>query len=71
VAWIFLGSGVTLITGGLIAHYNYINNNDILAPLTEITTASCCWRWVYSSEAAFHFLFFHQKTRKKQAASFY
>jgi len=32
VAWIFLGSGVALFTGGLIAHYNYVNDSgDVLA----------------------------------------
>lgn len=29
-AWILLGSGVALFTGGLIAHYNYVNNPDHL-----------------------------------------
>jgi len=39
VAWILLGSGVALVTGGLIAHYNYINNqDDPFAELTETTT---------------------------------
>jgi hypothetical protein len=32
VAWIFLGSGVALITGGLIAHFHYVNDTgDVLA----------------------------------------
>ena len=39
VAWILLGGGVALFTGGLIAHYNYINNQDNpFAELTETTT---------------------------------
>ena len=38
-AWVLLGSGVALFTGGLIAHYNYINNHDDpFAGLTEVTT---------------------------------
>jgi len=38
-AWILLGSGVALFTGGLIAHYNYLNNqDDPFAGLTEVTT---------------------------------
>jgi len=38
-AWILLGSGVALFTGGLIAHYNYLNNqDDPFAELTEVTT---------------------------------
>ena len=28
VAWIFLGTGVALFAGGLIAHYNHVNNPD-------------------------------------------
>ena len=28
VAWIFLGTGVALFTGGMIAHYNHVNNPD-------------------------------------------
>ena len=26
VAWIFLGTGVAVFTGGMIAHYNHVNN---------------------------------------------
>jgi hypothetical protein len=37
-AWILLGSGVALITGGLIAHANYINNqDDLFAEFTEVS----------------------------------
>src|SRR4051812_5284378 len=25
-AWVFLGTGVALFTGGMIAHYNHVNN---------------------------------------------
>ena len=39
VAWVLLGSGTALFVGGLIAHYNYLNNNDNpFAELTETTT---------------------------------
>jgi heme/copper-type cytochrome/quinol oxidase subunit 3 len=27
-AWVFLGTGVAIFTGGLIAHYNHANNPD-------------------------------------------
>lgn len=38
-AWILLGSGVAMFTGGLIAHYNYVNDeNDPFAGLTSTTT---------------------------------
>jgi heme/copper-type cytochrome/quinol oxidase subunit 3 len=38
-AWIFLGSGVAMFTGGLISHFNYINNqDDPTAELTQVTT---------------------------------
>ena len=38
-AWVLLGTGIALFTGGLIAHYSEINNNqdDPYAELSELT----------------------------------
>jgi heme/copper-type cytochrome/quinol oxidase subunit 3 len=68
-AWILLGSGVAIFTGGLIAHFIYIQPRADYpsAELTRSPPVKLLPPLVFlQREAAFHYLLLHQKTRKKQ-----
>lgn len=71
-AWIFLGGGVAMFTGGMIAHFNYINNqDDPFAGIDQVTTGEVvayCGVLVACGSIPF-FILSSKNKRKAQAAS--
>ncbi len=70
-AWILLGSGVALFTGGMIAHFNYVNSHDDpLAGITSVTTGEAvAFAGVIVAGGSIPFFILSSKNKQKAKAA--
>src|SRR6516165_10255738 len=69
-AWLLLGGGVAMFTGGMIAHFNYINNqNDPFAEIDQVTTGEVvAYCGVLVACGSIPFFILSSKNKKKAQA---